>query len=678
MKPADLALLRIPGVPTLSPDGRRAVLAVTRPDLDSDQYRGELWLVEVDGSAPPRALTHGGRDSAPRWSPDGRWLAFLRAEGGGKPQLHVLPAAAGEPRRLTDHPLGAGEPVWSPDSARIAYVARVPEPGRYGTVEGVTADKEPPRRIATLNYRRDDVGFTLDRRPHVFIVDVLTEEPSPVQVTDGEYDDSDVGWSPDGSQLVFASARHADRDTLLYIDVYTCTPDGGDLHQVTRTTLVASRPAYTPDGREIVFLAERPGETGRDIVAQNVTLYAVPADGSAEPRPLTDAETFHVPELGVGPVVVGPVVVGPVVVGPVVVGPVVVGRGRAGERTGDEDGAAVLLAVERRGAVELVRVPLGGASGMPVPEPLVTGPRQVTGYAAAAGAVVATVADGSTAGELVAVRDGVERSLTSFGAQLAERAGLRPLEEITATAPDGYPVHGWLVRPDGPGPHPVLLAIHGGPFRQYGWTLFDEAQVYAGAGYAVVLGNPRGSSGYGQAHGRAIRHAMGTVDASDLLALLDAVLSAPDLDAARVGVMGGSYGGFMTSWLAAHAGHRFRAAIVERALTAWDSFTGSSDIGHYFTEAYAGTDPAVVAAQSPLSHAERIDIPVLIVHSEHDWRCPVEQAQRLFVALKRRGVETELLLFPGEGHELSRSGLPSHRLARFDAILDWWSRHLTA
>ena len=222
----------------------------------------------------------------------------------------------------------------------------------------------------------------------------------------------------------------------------------------------------------------------------------------------------------------------------------------------------------------------------------------------------------------------------------------------------------------------MLLAIHGGPFSQYSYSLYDEAQVYAGAGYVVVLGNPRGSSGYGEAHGRAIKHAMGTVDADDLLALLDAALATDGVDRDRVGVMGGSYGGYMTTWLIGHVGERFRAAIVERAVTAFDSFTGSSDIGFTFTDEYAGSDPAAVAAQSPLTYVGKIDIPTLIIHSEHDWRCPVEQAQRLYVALRTRGVPTELLLFPGEGHELSRSGLPSHRLARFEAVLDWWARHL--
>ncbi|MFD0585297.1 alpha/beta hydrolase family protein [Dactylosporangium darangshiense] len=192
-------------------------------------------------------------------------------------------------------------------------------------------------------------------------------------------------------------------------------------------------------------------------------------------------------------------------------------------------------------------------------------------------------------------------------------------------------------------------------------------------GYAVVFGNPRGSSGYGEAHGRAIRGNVGETSAADLLALLDAALKSPDLDERRVGVLGGSHGGFMTTWLAAHHGDRFRAAVSERAVNAIDSFVGTSDIGWFFADSLYVDD---FARQSPLSYADRISLPMLIIHSEQDWRCPVEQAYRLFVALKRRGAPVELLLFPGEGHELSRTGRPSHRIQRFDAILDWFDRHI--
>ena len=659
MQPADLALLRTPGAPTLSPDGRRAVVSVTRLDLDADAYKSRLWLVHPGGAEPARPLTDGPRDTAPVWSPDGRWIAFLRGAADpskGRPQLHVLPTDLGDARRVTtdeQHPLGAGVPRWSPDSTRLAYVARVPEPGRYGTAEDPehrTPEKEPPRRITRLRYRLDDVGFILDRRPHVFVVDPFADEPVPVQVTDGDGDDQDVSWTPDGG-LLFASDRDTPEDTALYTDVYACAADGSGLRRLTHGGHGAGVPAASPDGGTVFFLGPSDlGPDGRDFVGRSGVLWAVPADGSAPPAPVTDPAVTDLVDLGAGLAVTE---------------------------------AGVLVASRRRGAQELLRVPLSGGD----PEIVVGGPRTVTGAAAAGGTLVAVVADGTSAGELLAVDAGStagERTLTDFGAALAAGASLRPLEELTVTAPDGYPVHGWLVRPDPaahPGPRPVLLMIHGGPFMTYGHVLLDEAQVYAGAGYAVVMGNPRGAAGYGPEHGRAIRHAMGTVDADDLLALLDAALAGqhPDgtgIDPDRVGVLGGSYGGYMTAWLAAHAGDRFRAAIVERALTSFDSFTGSSDIGYFFTAAYAGTDADAVAAQSPLAHVDKVDLPVLIIHSEQDWRCPVEQAQRYFVALRSRGVPAELLLFPGEGHELSRSGLPSHRIARFEAVLDWWARHL--
>ena len=332
-------------------------------------------------------------------------------------------------------------------------------------------------------------------------------------------------------------------------------------------------------------------------------------------------------------------------------------------------GSGVLFPNEDRGAVQLIRVPYDGGE----PTVVIDGPRQVTGVAAAGDVIVASVTSPTTWGALVAVESGAERPLADWSDEFRRNFPVYEQQEVNAVGPDGYPVHGWVVRPAGPGPHPVLLMIHGGPFAQYGWHLFDEAQVYAGAGYAVVMGNPRGSSGYGEAHGRAIIGNVGGLTAVDLIALLDAALEAPDLDGRRVGVLGGSHGGFMTTWLAAHHGDRFKAAISERAVNAIDSFAGSSDVGWFFADSLYGSD---MATQSPLSYADKISVPMLLIHSEHDWRCPIEQAQRLFVALKRRGAPVEMLIFPGEGHEMSRTGRPSHRVARFDAILDWFGRYL--
>jgi len=619
------------------------VTAVTRLDLDSDQYRSELWLAGTGESAdPPRKLTQGPRDRSPLYSPDGRWLAFLRSDPADSPaQLWLLPVDGGEPRRITDHVLSAADPAWSPGSDRIAYVSRVPEQGRYRARRGgVPAEKEPPRRITRLSYRTDNIGFTLDRPAHLFVVDPFQPSPSPSQVTSGDYDHKDVAWSPDGQLLTFAANRSEHSGDDLLTDVWVCAADGSGLRPLTAGALVASSPVFALDGAVVYFVATPLSQAGAMVPGSNCGLWSAPADGSGPVRRITDEERFH--------------------------------RGSGGPRLLPA-AAGILFANEDRGAVTLLQVPYDGTE----PRQLLGGQRVLQGFDAAAdGTIAASVAEPDGTGEVVLLRDGQERQLTSFGADFAAAVGLYPMRELNATAPDGYPVHGWVVKPAGSGPHPVLLMIHGGPFSQYTWSPSDEAQVYAGAGYAVVMGNPRGSSGYGQAHGRYVTGDVGERSAADLLALLDAALSEPDLDGSRVGVLGGSHGGFMTTWLAGHAGDRFRAAISERAVNAIDSFSGSSDIGFRFARGLYGADPASWAAQSPLSYADSIDIPVLIIHSEHDWRCPVEQGQRLFVALKQRGCPVEMLLFPGEGHELSRSGLPSHRVARFDAITEWFGRWL--
>jgi Tol biopolymer transport system component len=295
MKPADIELLHVLGNPSISPDGRFAVVAVTRPELDSDAYRGHLWIVPTDGSAPPRPFTSGWRDSAPAYSPDGAWLAFLRASGkegkDARPQLYVMPVNGGEPRRVTDHPLGAGAPVWSPDSAKIAYVARVPDEGRYTSGK---PDAEPPRRITTLQYRRDNLGFYIDRRSHVFIVDPFGDQDvQPAQVTSGDFDHDDVAWSQDGQHLAFTSARHDTRDTDLVSDVWMCALDGADLRVVTSggtaegPRLSISQVRFTPGGDSICFGAAELGADGLRMMGRNAGVWS----GSPTPKPSISSGT---------------------------------------------------------------------------------------------------------------------------------------------------------------------------------------------------------------------------------------------------------------------------------------------------------------------------------------------------------------------------------------------------
>ncbi|MGI8721183.1 MAG: S9 family peptidase [Geodermatophilaceae bacterium] len=683
MRPEDLDLLQHCGKPTLHPDGSLAIVSVIRTDLASNEYVGGLWSVALDESAPPatpRRLTRGHRDTAPAISPDGQLVAFLRAEKKGKPQLYVLELGAADPVKITDAPLGAGPPQWSPDSRQIAFAARVPEEGRYGTDEDISADAEAPRLITKLAYRGDGLGYTNDRPNHLFVLDVPELDvdlppsdddlPKPRQITDGDADDTDVSWSPDGSHLVFVSDRDTDGSPKVVEDltsgIFTCTPDGGDLTFVAGKGLFCGDPHWTLDGELIVFLAGDVGETGLDFVARNSGLYAVPAtagsDGdSTTPLRLTDAETIDLGEVG--------------------------SHLSVSHR-------GVIVQDRRRGTVRLLEIdprgePLDAESAIEI----AGGPVWYRDHAStpSGDTVVATVSAADRPSELVLVRGltgSVPRRLTDLSRRLQESAPPRPIVEHDITGADGYPVHGWVVLPDagvyGPGPHPVLLNIHGGPYASYVGSYFDEAQAYAAAGYAVLMCNPRGSAGYGQAHGLAIKGAMGGVDADDILAFLDGCLADQELslDAERVGVMGGSYGGYMTAWLTTRT-NRFTAAIVERGYLDADSFVGSSDIGWFFADGYHGSvadesaaTPAALRDATPLAYVDRVATPTLVIHSEADWRTPIEQGQRWFAALRRNGVPAKMLVFLGEGHELSRSGRPTHRRDRFTHILEWWAEYL--
>ncbi|RSM46686.1 S9 family peptidase [Amycolatopsis balhimycina DSM 5908] len=648
MRPADIEDLVVPGRPALR--GNLLLTALKRPELKTNAAHSALRRVSLDGGET--AWTHGPRDSSPSISPDGRWVAFLRAGEGkgadGSPQLHVMPSGGGEARRLTSLHLGAGEPVWAPDSRRIAFTARVPEAGRYGTEDAGGETSEPaaeaPRRITRMDYRIDDVGFLRDRMQRLFVLDALEDEPpEPEPLTGDAFDAAHPVWTPDGTRVVFTAPPDWDAAESDYRDICAVSADGGDPEVVVRCEGYAERPAFGAGGTLFYF-----GQSFEDHhEAAPTGLYAAAPEfgaGPVKPRRLTDAETVDC-EAAAGP---------------------------PAPREGD-----VLVAVRNRGAVELRAVPVDAANATLADLPAVYADHTAVRSFALDGAVIAAVvATPSTSGEVVLLGDGDARVLTDYSKPLRDK-GIRPMLELETTAPDGYPVHGWLVLPEGEGPHPVLRVVHGGPFTQQEWAVFDEAQVYASAGYAVVLGNPRGAAGYGREHGHAITHGFGTVDVDDVLALLDKALERPDLDASRVGIMGGSYGGFMTSWLAAHHGERFKAAWSERAVNAWDSMLGSSDIGYMFVDAYIGTDPEVLRERSPLTYAAQIRIPFAVVHSEQDWRCPLEQAQRMFVALRRAGADAEFLLFPGEGHELTRSGRPRHRVQRFEAVLDWWARHLS-
>lgn len=638
------------------------MVSVTRPDFDADAYVGQLWTVPLDPGLLPRRITRGFKDSAPSFSPDGLALAFLRATGpSAKPQLFVVEAGGGEPRALTDRLLGVDGFSWSPDSQRIVFSSREPAAGRYGTWENVGHAAEDPRLVTEFQYRLNGVGYTKDKPAQLFVLDVpeFGEEPRVVprgraqqdhkpagdvplatQLTSAATDHESAAFSADGAFVYYVSAPPGS-DESLETGIYRVPSGGGEpLHVeqdgAPRQTVHAVR--QSRDGKWLFFVARDVGESGTDFVARNAVLYCMPT-GGGEATALTDPEIMDV--------------------------------ACPGDRLELRGPAGAVVLNNAQGTVELLELHATGEHAL-----LVHGDQVVTGAAWAGGSMFVSFSGPSTAGDVAILEDGQLRLLTDFSAALRRQAELTVPQELTFPSADGYPVHGWLFMPAGKGPHPVLLSVHGGPFAQYTVAIHDEAQVYAGAGYAVLMCNPRGSAGYGQDHGRAIKGAMGTLDMQDVLAFLDGALEKfPALDTGRLGMVGGSYGGYLTALTIARD-HRFTAAIVERGFLDPVSFEGSADIGWYFGAEYLGRSRSAVAAQSPMEHVDEVRTPALVIHSENDLRCPVEQGQRYFTALKRNGVPTGLLLFPGEDHELSRTGTPHHRRLRFEHILRWWSRYL--
>jgi dipeptidyl aminopeptidase/acylaminoacyl peptidase len=644
MRPDDVYALTGAVDPRLHPDGSRVAFVVWWVDEQEHDYRSAIWVASVDGSTPPRKLTAGDkRDTSPRWAPNGSLLAFVSSRGDKSPsQLYALPLDGGEATKLTGLDEDVTGIAWSPDSASIAFASRV----RDGAYEEEDERKREPRRFTRLHYKLDNVGWTGDRRQHLFVV-AADGSAEPRRLTSGDFDHSAPAWSPDGRRLAFVSQLDDDWDVKLARDLYVADVQGEwKPEQLTWSEGSVDHPVWSPDGSALAFLYT-PGTLDWPWHAQ---VAVVPA-GGGEQRLLTstlDRQCLPHPEV----------------------------------REPAWDDGRIVFALEDRGCVLVYGVAVDGSK---TPERLVGDERVVTGFDVRGDVLAHTSTTATTMSELFVG----ERQLTDLGKEFQSSRELVEPERFTARSADGTEVECWILRPQGlrdDEKYPTLLSIHGGPFTQYHVGFFDEFQVYAGAGYAVVYANPRGSSGYSEGWGRAIRGpsngqgpGWGTVDYEDVMAAIDTAVERYDfVDDERLGVLGGSYGGFMTSWIVGHT-NRFKAACSERAVNNLVSAYGSSDLfwafaGQFGSFLYDDLDAWV--EHSPAVYAANIETPLLIMHSENDLRCAIEQGEHLFITLRLARKPVELVRFPGEGHELSRSGSPRHRVRRFEILLEWFDRHL--
>jgi dipeptidyl aminopeptidase/acylaminoacyl peptidase len=643
----DLTRLRGVSDPQISPDGRRVAFVVTTASEERDEYLSNVWVVAADGGEPRRFTTGPTRDTQPRWSPDGRWLAFVSDRGPKKkPQLYAMPADGGEAVQLTDLAngvFGLWGITWSPDSAGLAFVARVggwEEPER----EDERAKSRPAHVISTLKYRFESIGFTYDRRPHIFVVPVAGGAPR--QITDGDYPDVWPTWSPDGTRIAFVAERHETRDTDVNDAIYEVGTDGGTPRRISSTLAPMWAPAYSPDGRAIVHAGMRVAEDG-----YNFLIFVQPADG-AERICLTEVMDRSAWD-AVAP-------------------------------AWSADGEWVLFVGRDHGTYPLFRA---RAKGGDLPVVVAGGRRTVSGFSVSrqTGAVAFTATEPTVPPELfVCNADGSrERQLTHFNREWSAEVELSTPERFKFHRA-GFDIDGWMMRPvpfDPTKRYPALLWIHGGPHREFADTYWHEAQVEAAVGYALIYMNPRGSQGYGENFSRASVGDWGGGDFADLIAGVDEALRRfPFIDGERLGVIGISYGGFMTNWMVSHT-DRFKAACSEAGISNVATQMGTSDIGWHWTINEQGgvapwEDAGRYVDRSPISHVASIRTPLLIVHGESDLRCNIIESEQLFVALKRLGRDVVFVRMPDAGHAFGAVGRPRQRLERFRIILDWFAKHL--
>lgn len=631
----DLYRLPLVSDAQISPDGQYVAFVRTELDEAADKYRSHVWLTESNGGAP-RPLTRGDvRDSSPRWSPDGQVLAFLRAG-----QIWLLRLHGGEPQPLAP---AAGPAVWSPDGKSIAFVGKEDLPAEGEDLFGFA----PPagvRVVTKTHYKLDGVGLLPNKRSRVYVIPAGGGTPEPV--SPAEFDCTSPAWAPDSRRLAYVASHSGEvRPAELLVD-----------GEVIAALSAIAAPTWSPDGATIAFIghnkqgwnngphhsiwAVRPGEEARDLCPDFDRSVGGHNRSYERATPPADQVVWSA-------------------------------DGKRLYFIATDGGEQPVWALSTESGEVSRAVPCD---------------RQVFASfsISSGGKLAAVVDDDGSAGE-VAVFD----LTTQQGRVLPHQVGGRPQgwlgrpERILFKGHEGWPMEGWVLAPKNVEPgrrYPLILNIHGGPHGTWGNTLMAENQILAEAGFGVVYVNPRGSQGYGRKHTEGVVRKWGQGDYGDLMAAVDHVIATFDwVDPNRLGVMGNSYGGFMTNWIISHT-HRFKAAVSQGTVFNRLSSFGTADFGHVRGDTPGGATPwnnlEDLWRESPAAYIGNARTPTLVLHGAEDHRCPLEQGEQLYTALKVQGVDAVLVRYPGEAHGFTRTGKPAHRVDRLKRITAWFQRYL--
>ena len=629
--------------PQISPDGKWVAYSVGSTSLKDEKSENQIWMIPTAGGEAIPMTMKGSSASGPRWSPDGKYLAFLSARGEAKAQVWLLNRLGGEAQQLTEVKQGVSAFEWSPDSTRVLLTIQDPRPEDLQP-ENKDAPKpktttQPPWVIDRLQFKQDTVGYLDHRRTHFFVFDMATKKVS--QITSGDFDDSQPQWSPDGKSIAFVSNREDNADASYNTDVWVVDTDNTDqgktLRKITTNPGRDRSPAWSPDGKWIAYI------TVTDIKAIDYAaayLAVIPSQGGT-PQIMTQKLDRN-----------------------------------ASAPKFSADGKSIFFLLEENGEHHLARVAVSGGE---VTRP-VGGPVALSGYQLAKdGTIVGRISEANTPGEIYVSENGDLRKLTSVNDAFMAQIQLGEVEKVKFKSKDGRDVEGFITKPPSfvaGTRYPTLLRIHGGPVSQFDRSFNFESQLFAANGYVVVNVNPRGSSGYGQAFSAAIFANWGDKDFDDVMAGVDYAIAKGYSDPNRLGVGGWSYGGILTNYVITKT-DRFKGAITGASEVLYVANYGHDHYQRLWEQEMGlpWEHREIWEKLSPFNYVQKIVTPTLIMGGEKDWNVPVNNSELLYQSLKRLGRTTQLVVYPGESHGIAK---PSYVKDRFERYLAWYDKYVKA